>query len=174
MPIQSRGPNHILVLERSAVPVNDIADMVCSRQEIALIIKKFPVIEEEIFECLDAWVDTRDASENDYIKFDVEFANGDLDVMTMGISDWMYLSLVVQGRVYFPTESNLEKLFMLGMEQVITDCLMDIRDGNTNYEMNELHRIVWDEFERTYGPVSEEKSAELLLSLGVNYKETWQ
>jgi len=173
MAIESRGPGNVLVLERSAVPVNDVCDLVCSRQELATILRKFPISEIEVFECLDAWVDTRDASENDYIKFDVEFNEGDLNVMTMGISDWMYLSLVVQGRVYFADVNDLEKLFTLGMEQVITDCLMDIRDGNTNYEMNELHRLIWDEFERTWGPVSVEKSKELLLSLGVNYQDTW-
>ena len=174
MGIESRGPNNILVLSQSAVPVNDICDLVCSRQELATILRKYPVTVEEVFECLDAWVDTRDASENDYIKFDVEFNEGDLDVMTMGISDWMYLSLVVQGRVYFPDNSDLERLFMLGMEQVITDCLMDVRDGNTNFEMNELHRIIFEEFERTHGQVSEDKANELLLSLGVNYKETYK
>lgn len=174
MGIQSRGPNNILVLERSAVPVNDICDLVCSRQELKVILRKYPITEAEVFECLDAWVDTRDATENDYIKFDVEFSNGDLDVMTMGISDWMYLSLVVQGRVYFPEEVDLERLFMLGMEQVITDCLMDVRDGNTNFEMNELHRIVYEEFERTHGAVDEAKAKELLLSLGVNYHETYK
>ena len=79
----------------------------------------------------------------------------------------------MQGRTYFADVKDLEKLFTLGMEQVITDCLMDIRDGNTNYEMSELHRLIWDEFERTWGPVSLEKSKELLLSLGVNYQETW-
>jgi hypothetical protein len=63
---------------------------------------------------------------------------------------------------------------MLGMEQVITDCLMDVRDGNTNFEMNELHRIVYEEFERTHGAVDEPKAKELLLSLGVNYHETYK
>ena len=174
MSIESRGPNNILVLSNSAVPVNDISDLVCSRQPLSTILRKYPVTEEEVFECLDAWVDTRDASENDYIKFDVEFSNGDLDVMTMGISDWMYLSLVVQGRVYFPDNNDLEKLFMLGMEQVITDCLMDIRDGNSNFDMNELHRIIYEEFERTHGAVDEDKAGELLLSLGVNYQEKYK
>lgn len=174
MGIQSRGPNNILVLERSAVPVNEIVDLVCSRQPLTTILRKFPIGEAEVFECCDCWVDTRDATENDYIKFDVQFTNGDLDVMTMGISDWIYISLVNQGRVYFPEESNLEKLFMLGMEQVIADCLMDIRDGNTNFDMSELHRIIYEEFERTYGKVDVEKSKELLVSLGVNWQEAYK
>jgi|TARA_R110001592_G_scaffold319992_1_gene597869 uncharacterized protein (UPF0216 family) len=174
MSIQSRGPNNILVLSRSVVPVNTVCDMVCSRQELDLIKRKLPITTEEVFECIEAWTDIRDASENDYIKFDVEFNAGDLNVMTLGISDWMYLSLVMQGRVYFPDQEGMNKLFMLGMEQVITDCLMDLRDGNTNYEMSDLHRIVWEEFERTHGMVTEEKCNELLLSLGVNFHEAYK
>lgn len=173
MSIESRGPQNILVLARSAVPVNAITDMVCSRQEIQTIQKKFPVNVEEIFECVEAWTDIRDASENDYIKFDVEFNSGDLNVMTMGISDWIYLSLVMQGRIYHPENSNLQELFMLGMEQCITDCLMDLRDGNTNYEMSQLHEIIWNEFERTYGVCDVDKINELLLSLGVNFQEAY-
>ena len=174
MSIESRGPNNVLVLERSAVPVNGVCDMVCTRQELSLIRRKFPITTFEVFECIEAWVDIRVASENDYIKFDVEFNNGDLNVMTMGISDWIYLSLVMQGRIYNPDNDKLEELFMLGMEQCITDCLMDIRDGNTNYDMSELHDIIWTEFERTYGIVDDNKVNELLLSLGVNYKENYE
>ena len=52
MGIESRGPNNILVLERSAVPVNDIVELVCSRQELKVILRKYPITEAEVFECL--------------------------------------------------------------------------------------------------------------------------
>ena len=175
MSIESRGPNNVLVLERTAVPVNLIADQVCCRVEVARIQQRYPVSVAEIFECIEAWTDIREPSENEYIKFDVSYANGDLDVMTIGISDWIYLSLVAQGRMYHPDNIDLQELFKLGLEQCIVDCLMDLRDGNTNYEMSELHRLIWEEYERQYDEeLTVDKIQELLYSLGVNYKEEYE
>jgi uncharacterized protein (DUF433 family) len=172
MSIESRGPNHVLVLERTAVPVNLIADQVSCRVSIERIMQRFPITESEIFECIETWCDIRDASENDFIKFDVEFSNGDLNVMTMGISDWIYLSLVSQGKIYHPNTSDLQELFKLGIEQIIVDCLMDLRDGNTNFEMSELHDMIWAEFSRQYQEkLDVDKIQELLYSLGVTYNK---
>ena len=138
--------------------------------------QRFPVTESEIFECVQAWCDIREPSENDYIKFDVEYLEGDLNVMTMGISDWIYLSLVSQGKIYHNDINSLEELFKLGMEQCIVDCLMDLRDGNTNFEMSELHSMVWAEFQRQYTEkLDVDKIQELLYSLGVTYnKENYE
>ncbi|MGY8868731.1 MAG: hypothetical protein ACKVJK_24250, partial [Methylophagaceae bacterium] len=65
MSIESRGPNNVLVLERTAVPVNLIADQVCCRVEVARIQQRYPVSVAEIFECIEAWTDIREPSENE-------------------------------------------------------------------------------------------------------------
>ena len=41
--------------------------------------------------------------------------------------------------------------------------------------MSELHRLIWEEFERQYDEeLTVDKIQELLYSLGVNYKEEYE
>lgn len=168
MAISTRGPRNTLVLDRNCVPVNTICDQLCIGTDIKVIQKRFTVSVDEIYSCAEAWVDTRTCTEQDFIKLSVFSHDGEFDVSTTGITDFVFLSILTLGRLTHPEVTNANMLHAFGLESIITDCCFDIIGGNTHYEMSELHSIVFDEFTRNYGPVDKASAKELLRWLKVD------
>ena len=162
--ISSRGPNHVLVLDRVGIKITEVCDFVLDAVDAEQVSKKFPINEEEIFECIDALVDSYGPSENDFLELSVSKnpVSDELDVTTKGVSDWVFLSAVSYGRVMNPSSSLFRELYGNALEQIVVDCLFDISTDVANYENSELHKIVFDSFVDVYGPVSKEKAIELL------------
>ena len=168
MSISTRGPRNIMVLDRNCVPVNSICDQLCIGTETKVIQRRFAITVDEIYSCVDAWVDTRICTEQDFIKLSVFSNEGEFDVSTTGITDYVFLSLLALGRLTHPEVNNASMLHAFGLESIITDCCFDIVSGNTHYEMSELHDIVFQEFSRHYGAVDKSSAKELLRWLKVD------
>ena len=168
MAISTRGPRNTLVLDRNCVPVNAVCDQLCIGTETKVIQKRFAVSIDEIYSCAEAWVDTRSCTEQDFIKLSVFSNDGEFDVSTTGITDYVFLSLLALGRLTHPEVTNASMLHAFGLESIITDCCFDIVGGNTHYEMSELHTIVFDEFSRNYGEIDKPAAKQLLRWLQVD------
>lgn len=166
--IGARGPKNTLVLERNCVAVNDICAAVINDDIPDRITERFPVTEEEIFECIDAYIDMRGPTENDFVEFEWDNMHGqdneiDIDVTTTGISDWVYLSVLTYGKAFSPTERRFPELYARGLESIFTDCLEDIQSGNRQFEdVSKVHEIIFSSFEKVYKPVDAQRASELL------------
>ena len=170
--ISTRGPRNVLVLDRTAVPINLVTDYVCSRMDVAKLKQKFPITEDEIFLCAETWADVRDATENDFIEFSVTTVDGEIDVITKGISDWVFLSLVSIGRQHKPSCIDYDELYLIGVQAVFVDCFLDIVNNNTHYELSDVHNILYKEFSAKYGQeITSDNAKDILRSLNIDYRD---
>lgn len=148
MSITPRGPKNVLVIDRVVLPINEVADNVCVGRPINDIMESYRITEEEVFEAIQAWVDIRDATTKDYIELKVSNVDNDFSVVTTGITDWIFLNIITVGRTHHPDIINNDKLYTLGLEHIITDCCYDVKNDNDGWEISDLHRIVFLEFNR--------------------------
>jgi hypothetical protein len=146
MSVSSRGPRNILVIDRVVVPINAVADDMCIGKPIPDIMQSYRLSEEEVFEAVQTWVDIRDATSKDYIEMRITTEDGELSVMTTGITDWLFLNLIVIGKNHHPDLVDNDKLYTLGLEQVIIDACYDVKTGSDGWEISDIHRIVFQEF----------------------------
>lgn len=168
--ISTRGPRNTLVIDRTAVPLNKVVDGICQRTPVEKLQKRFPITADEIFLCAETWCDVRDATENDFIELAVTDINQEIDVLTTGISDWVYLSILTVGRHNEAQQDDYDALYLRGIQSVFSECFVDIMAGNTNYEISDLHRIVFNEFTSKYGQdITPANAQEILDNLGIPY-----
>jgi len=163
--ISTRGNNNTLVVDRTCVPVWDLCYAISNYKNPAELKQRFQVNTEEIFACIDAFSDMNGPTENDFVTFTWEEIDGDVDLNTTKISDWVYLTVINYGRTLEANTEVFNDLYTRGLEAVFTDCLNDIIDGNRNFEdASDVHRIVFTSFEKEYGHVDAEKANKLLVS----------
>lgn len=166
--ISTRGPRNILVLDKNCVPVNQVCDELCRDGNTKHISKRFNISADEIFACAEAWVDIREATPEDFIKLTVYENDGEYDVSTTGISDYVFLSLLSTGRMMNPDVDNTSMLHAHGLESVITDCCFDIVGGQDHYKMSSLHNIVFTEFENKYKTIDAVAAKQVLRWLQID------
>lgn len=164
MSISTRGPNNILVLDRVVLPVNDVADEICIGRPITEICDMFRISDNELFEAVQAWADIRDLGDKDHINLSVSSDITDLSVVTTGITDWVFLNIMLVGKTHHPELTNNDKLYTLGLEHIITDCCYDVKNDSDGWEISDLHRLVFLEFNRHF-PVNIDNVDEILRQL---------
>jgi len=163
--ISTRGRNNSLVVDRTCVAVKDVCEAVSRYNTVEEIIQRFQVNETELFECIDTFTDINEISDKDFVKFEWEDVEGNVDLNTTAVSDWVYLSVIGYGRVFSPECQTFRDLYSFGLEQIFMDCLKDVIDGNRNFEeVSSLHGMIFQSFEQVYGHVSSEKAQKLLVS----------
>lgn len=174
--ISVRGPENVLVIDRTAVPVEQICDEVLESHEKSQVLAKYPITELELFGCLEAFSDTQGPLYRDFVSISCEKnANDDVEIETLGVSDWVYLTAVYLGHQVMPNEDRFDTLYAYGMESVMFDCLLDIKNGRASFDHSDIHRIVFDAFIDAYGDLSMEDVDKLLTSLkedGFPYDDT--
>ena len=165
MSISARGPRNILVIDRNCVPIGEVVELVVHQRDIDGIINKFNITADEVYDAISCWVDLREPSENDFIKFTTKFDNNMLDVETTGISDWVMLSCIAFGKDYMPNETDLSFLYGWGLGELLIQSMSDIRDDNRDYEASALHEAVLEAFENSYKKVTMENAQEMINSI---------
>ena len=167
--IESRGPNNTLVTSRTCVPVVELCHAVSKVRNPAELMRKYQVNREEIFACIETYSDIKGPTKKDFVEFEWETVEGDVDLNTTACSDWVYLSVVTYGRTMKPNEEVFNELYTLGLEGIFTDCLNDIISGNRAFEdASDIHRIIFTTFEKSYGHVSADRAQELLVHWSEN------
>lgn len=163
--ISSRGPNHVLVVDRTCVPVFEICDAIIHEPELDVIIQKYQVSVDEVFECIEVFADLAGPSKNDFIelvKVDPADDDADIDIETAAVSDWVFLTLVHFGKDETTSTQNFRYLFAFGLRAVILDCVKEIYSGYDDFKQSEIHNICYQAFIDTYGEITKEDAANLL------------
>ena len=163
--ISPRGPNHILVLDRLGVPIRDICEEVICRDTLSSVCNKFLINTDEIYQCIDTFTENHGPSENDFIEIECTRVNGDIEVETAGLSDWVFLTAISYGRAIGGGEDRIRTQFAFGLEAIMVDCLTDIKLRSDGYTHSAIHTLVFESFERAYGTVTEQDVDMLLGTL---------
>jgi|TARA_R110001592_G_scaffold132997_16_gene348086 hypothetical protein len=161
--ISTRNATRTLVVGKHAVPVRDITEAVCDREELDYILKRFPISKDEVFESIDAVSDLDPLNAGTHLK--VEDISTEEDIITLNVltvSDIMYLKLVQYGRVVLPKEVRFNVLFDYGLMESALDCYSDIANGNDSFMSSEMHETVYNAVQKA---CSDTYSTDQLLNL---------
>lgn len=154
------------VLERNAVPVLDVIDSLILKRDINTTLNQFPITEEEIWTCIEYWLDKKNPSKKEKLEFTISYDdNGELCVSTESMTDWIYLTSLTYGRMFSPNVRDLNFLYSVGLKNVMREILEDLKNNNTDFSSSALHEIVHESFVRSYGKLLPEDVYLLLDSL---------
>ena len=148
MTISNRGPQNILVLDRTGVQIIDVCDAITEYKDITWVTQRYPITVDEIFECIDAFVDLAKPSKKD--KLELDFADDsnstdvDLDVQATAITDRIYFLIISYAKSILHGCETIDDLFRYGLELIIVDCLEEIEKGEQSFENSEVHSIVFN------------------------------
>ncbi len=151
--IKTKGPNNIHVIDRNNVPIGEVCDSVAEHKPLELIKKRYLITDEEIFECLDTYVDLTDKKPF-IIKLSCTADPNGSDIYgieTTEINDKMYFSILNYGRLFFEADC-LQELFTYSLNLVIIESVLDLKD-NTMCDPESMHGVVLDAFKDSYGTV---------------------
>lgn len=171
--ITARGPGDILVIDRTVVPVHELAAETLYRDNVSDLLNRYPVSRTEYFHAIDVFVDNFGPNQGDFIELECDSRDGDVSIDTVGISDWCYLHFVAIGHDIEPEFDDLTKLFIIGIESAMMDCLLDIKTGDDSYEDSDIHNYLIHAFRAAYGKVGDEID-DLIISLEKNSQELRQ
>lgn len=146
--IAGRGPQNVLVVDRTCVPVWEVCDQAIEHGDINQLLTRFNITEKEVFECLDAFSDLNGPTGNDFIEFaDISEEEDDedsLSVVTAAVSDWVFITVIGYGRSLRDDITDLTRLFAIGLAEIFRDCLTDISQGHFNSgDISEVHELVF-------------------------------
>lgn len=163
--IKTKGPRNIHVISRNNVPVEDVCDSVAEHKTLEWIKNRYLITEDEIFECLDTYVDL--AEKKPYhleLSCIADPNNADIyGIETSAINDKMYFSVLVYGRIFFDTK-NLQELFTYALNLIIIESVMDLKQGEPA-DPNSMHSVVLEAFRDSYGIVDETNIDHILTQL---------
>jgi hypothetical protein len=160
--ISGRGPENIFVVERTGVPVREVCSRIIKKDTMGEIQSTFLVTKEEIFECINFFCCNFGPRVNDFLEIVCTAVNDDVEIDTVGLSDWVYLSLIELGYENLPDSESIMDLYVKGLEMVMTDCLFDRRNGLDDYKLSDIHALVFESFEEAYGKIDEHEADKLL------------
>lgn len=151
--IKTKGPNHIHVIDRNNVPINEICDAVADHKSIDWIKRRYAITSDEVFECLDTYVDLSE-KQPFIIKLSCTADPDGSDIYgieTTEINDKMYFSVLIYGRLFFDADC-LQELFTYSLNLIIIESVLDLKD-NANVDPESMHGVVLEAFKQSYGLV---------------------
>jgi uncharacterized protein (DUF433 family) len=155
------------VLERNAVPVDDVIESLVTKRDLDITLKQFPITDDEIWACVEYYLDQKkNGSRLAKIEISISYdTNNELCVSTESMTDWVYLTSLTYGRMFSPNTTDLNFLYCVGLENVMREILEDLKTGNTDFSSSALHNIVHKSFVKSYGELSGQDVILLLDSL---------
>ena len=175
----TRGPRNTIVLERKALAIKEVTDLVCNRHSMKRISKVFNITYEEIIACINTQVDNMTLSENEEIEMSTSVAEDEVMCDTVGITDGAFLSVIdyaFQQRHDFFEEPivDLNLVYATGIQMILFDCLLDIKSKDIHWvEVSDIHKIVLSAFEKANEPVTDKNVGYVLEQLGFNDSDRW-
>ena len=163
--IKTKGPHNIHVIARNNVPVNEICDAVAEHKNIEWIKSRYMITEDELFECLDTYVDLAEKS-HFHLKLSCIADAGGTDIYgieTSEINDKMYFSILNYGRIFFETR-NLQELFTYALNLIIIESVLDFKDNSVT-DPDSMHGVVFEAFKDTYGVIDDSNVDHILTQL---------
>lgn len=151
--ITTKGPANTLVLARNNVPVYDVCNDAAEHMDFDRIKNRYLISEEELFECLDAYVDL--AESNSYSLTLECIADGvarDIyGIETVAINDKLYFSILLYGKLFFNFDT-LHNLYTYTLNLIIIESVLDLKE-NSDIDPASMHGVVLDAFIQTYGEI---------------------
>jgi hypothetical protein len=169
--IVTRGPHQIPVIEPQAVPVDQIALELPNRKQLTGIAKRFNISVDEVNEAMNDYITRNDLNSSDYISFECDTLDGELNVTTTQVSPLMFLNALSYGSIFLPEDDFINNLYTKGVAEIIRECLQDIKADSTDYECSLIHKIMIDAFQRSYGSVDNQEAALLLLQMEDDFND---
>lgn len=155
--ISTRGPDNVVILDRSRVPVEEICEAVAEHKTISWLKTRYLITDEEVFECLDAFIDITMPVQGDRLELRLHESSSTgrlFDMETVLISDRVYFAILSYARVLAPECVDVHLLYRIGIESILVECFMDIKDDKFNLEEADgLYRVVFEAFKRIYDSV---------------------
>lgn len=151
--IKTKGPYNIHVIARNNVLVSDVCDCVAEHKPLEWITNRFLITEEEVFECLDTYVDLFEKKPY-MLKLSciADPEHSDIyGIETSEINDKMYFSVLIYGRLFFDIES-LQELFTYALNLIIIEAVLDLKE-NIVVDEDSMHGVVLDAFKKSYGDI---------------------
>lgn len=158
MNVSSRGPNNTVVLDRSGVPINAVCDAIAEHKNIDWIKQRYPVTTDEIYLCVETFVDITRPNKKDSLQLRVIPSDNparNFDLETTLITDRVFFSILTYARGVMPMCDSVQDLYRYGIEIILNEALTDIKDGNYSFENSDIHSIVFDAFASVYDNVHE-------------------
>tara|TARA_B100001057_G_scaffold391566_1_gene399824 strand:+ start:4009 stop:4509 length:501 start_codon:yes stop_codon:yes gene_type:complete len=136
--------NGTLVIGKLKVPVRNVTDNILDRNPIEKIKQKFPISEQEIFECLDAIADHDTIDIHDRLVVVNQSVNpDDIILATTSIADTIFLKVLQMGRNTNINISDINDLYDVGFRQIAIESYEDKLHGdNSLEEISDIHSIV--------------------------------
>ena len=151
--------NGHLVIGKLQVPVRNVTEYILSRYTLEEISKRFPVTNDEIFECLDAIADHDTIQVNDRLVVVNQSTDKDnILLVTTNISDIIFLKVLQFGHLKTPNENDLNKLFDIGFRELAIESFEDkIAGRGVVEESSEIHSIVSSAIENAIPEITTEE-----------------
>lgn len=163
--IKTKGPRNIHVIDRNNVPISEVCDAVADHKLIDWIKHRFMLTDEEIFACLDTYVDLAEKTPL-MIKLSCA-ADPDMTdiygIETTEINDKMYFSILNYGRLFFDI-SCLQELFTYSLNLIIIEAVLDFKD-NVAADPASMHSVVLESFRSSYGEIDASNISHILEQL---------
>lgn len=152
--ISTRGPENVVVLDRSRVPVDEVCEAVAEHKPLNWIKTRYPVTDDEIFQCLETFIDITAPVNGDMLELrlrDPSTPSRLFDMETVLISDRVYFAILTYARVLAPECNDIHMLYRIGIESILVECLMDIKKDEVALdEADGLYRVVFEAFKKVY------------------------
>lgn len=158
--ISSRNGN--LIYGKRAVLVRDVVDSVCDRKDMDWLTKRYPLLEQDILECIDCIADLETLGKGEHIRLKNTGDSQDIQLETVSISDKIFLKLIQYGRIFYPECTNLDLLYDKGFRVCSIEIFEDLVNNNNNFENSEIHSEIYDAYINCLG---NDINSQLLLNL---------
>jgi uncharacterized protein (DUF433 family) len=160
-----------VVLDRTAVPLNDIINSLITKRNFRITRQQFPISNEEILAAIEYYIDHKSSgnAKHEKISFEVSTDDiGEINVNTESMTDWVFLNCLLYGHMFYPDLEDLNRLYAKGLENIVKEILQDLQQGNTDFKGSALHDLVYESFIESYGELKAIDIEMLLTSLGEN------
>ena len=150
--IETRGENKIFVTSKSAIPISDICEAILTIQNYDELSKNFPVTIEEVFECIQFFLElpeNRLMPEKNFVKFAFDVQESTFHIMSL--TDIMFLHLILHARTIATNETNFETLCLIGINHIVVRCLVDTCSGENTFNHDPLHCIIFESMTNKIG-----------------------
>jgi len=163
--IKTKGPTNTHVIARNNVPVDIVCDAVAEHKPLDWIMNRFLITEDEVFECLDTYVDL--AEKTQYVinlSCVAEPNHSDIyGIETVGINDKMYFSILIYGRLFFDIK-KLQELFTYTLNLIIVETMLDLKE-KIDVDPDCMHGTVLEAFRSSYGDIDDTNIDHILAQL---------
>lgn len=168
--ISKRAGSQRWFIESTGTPVISVLDSLLEQRNLQYTRQCFPVTNEEIFDCVDFYLETKELSKSDFITFTVAKDENDVvDLTTSGITKWPFFSILSYGRIFNPKEERCKDIYASGLENIFKDILTDLYKNERDFLQSQIHELVYHSFIESYGELDATDIEYLLESLNVDF-----